>query len=447
MRPRIPVRSVSTLPLFALALLLVAPAASAQQYLGPSKCVGCHDHERQAQKWQKEEPATLKGKAHFNTLKQLDAPKSAGWAKAIGLADPYDVKGSCVKCHATVFRGDANAGVSCESCHGPSSGWNDLHQQKGSYQKSVAAGMKDLKEKPPTIAKTCVDCHLTTDAKLAAAGHPTGATFDAGASLQKLVHWNTAYNFAQVAAAGKAAMAGRAPAGAPPAAATPPKAAAAPPAAAPAAPAGKAPAAAPPAAGGPAAQAPTAPVPAAPAPAPPAKTRPAAPAAPAAPPAPWDWDQPVRALPDDYVPEPVAEPEAPAPAAPEPGTAAPAAPAPPAAPRAPRPPRAPAVPPSLAEESPLPGGVAGTSTATALAPSVAPAEPAPAAPRTPASQVAELRGKGVQIVERLLRSGARAADAPAPAKPAEFKGPDSELLRLQDEVLALALEALRRPEP
>ena len=32
---------------------------------GPSKCVQCHDHERQAAKWQKEEPLALKGKAHF----------------------------------------------------------------------------------------------------------------------------------------------------------------------------------------------------------------------------------------------------------------------------------------------------------------------------------------------------------------------------------------------
>src|SRR5207344_595817 len=127
--------------------LVLAAAAAAQTYTGPSRCVGCHDHDRQAQKWQKEEPAELKGKSHFNTLKQLDGPKAAGFAKAIGLADPYDLKGSCVKCHSTVFRGDANAGVSCESCHGASSGYIEVHQPKGSYLKAVAAGLRDLKEK------------------------------------------------------------------------------------------------------------------------------------------------------------------------------------------------------------------------------------------------------------------------------------------------------------
>ena len=35
--------------------------------------------------------------------------------------------------------------------------------------------------------------------------------------------------------------------------------------------------------------------------------------------------------------------------------------------------------------------------------------------------------------------------AAAPTRPIEFAGPDGELLRLQDEAMALALEALRRP--
>ena len=122
----------------AVALVLASGVpAAAQTFLGPSKCVQCHDHERQAAKWQKQEPLAFKGKAHYATLKQLDAPKALGWAKAIGLADAYDLKGSCVKCHATVFRGDANAGVSCESCHGGASGYLEPHQPKGAYALSL----------------------------------------------------------------------------------------------------------------------------------------------------------------------------------------------------------------------------------------------------------------------------------------------------------------------
>ena len=393
-------------------LLLAAPSsARAQTVVGPSKCTACHDHDRQATKWQKEEPAQYKDKAHYNTRKQLDGAKAGTYAKAIGVADPYDVKGSCVTCHATVFRGDANAGVSCESCHGPASGYLEPHQVKGSYAKALSTGLRDLKSKPPVIAKTCVGCHLTTDKRLVGAGHPSGAEFDVGAGLKKVVHWATAYDFAAVSAAGKAAMG--------PAAA---RAAAAP---------------APPAAGGAA--------PAAPGGAPPAVKgsarstgagTSAAPAAqaPSAASAPWDWNAPIRALPEDYVPE-TAEPAPPA-AAPEGAAAAPARP-----PRAVTRPRA-APAPSLAEDLPVTPAIVATD-AAALAPP--PAAAAPAGPRSATAQVAEARGGAAVVLARVLRGGAKVPALPPASPPREFKGPDGELLRLQDEAIALALEALRRP--
>jgi hypothetical protein len=399
-------------------LLLAFPARAQYGATGPSKCVACHDHDRQASKWQKEEPAALGIKAHFNTRKQLDGAKAGTFAKAIGLADPYDVKGSCVKCHATVFRGDANAGVSCESCHGPASGYLDLHQVKGSHAKSVAAGLKDLREKPAAIARVCVDCHVTPDKRLAAAGHPSGSAFDAGANLQKIVHWTAPYNYAQVSAAGKAAMGPRLAAGG--GAAAPGPTAPNPP------PRSQA-----------SARAPTGPAPApAAAPAAPAET------APAAAPAPWDWDQPIRPLPKEYVPEPAAEP------APEP---APLAPSAAGALRAPATPRSrarsqPALPPSIAEDTPLPRSVPGLGETNAVTPALQPTVTAQSGVSSSAARVAELRGRGVMLLERMLRAGARAPALPAPTRPAEFRGPDSELFRLQDEVTALALEALRRPQ-
>jgi len=431
---------LGTLLLGALSLAAAPPPAEAQTYTGPSKCVGCHDHERQAKKWQKEEPAALKGKAHYNTLKQLDAPKSAQWTKAIGQADPYDVKGSCVRCHGTVYRGDANAGVSCESCHGPSSNYNDIHQEKGAYAKAVAAGLRDLKEKPPNIVKACVECHVLTDRKLAAAGHPTGADFDAGASIQKLVHWDTAYNYAAITAAARTAMGGKAiPAGS---------------AAPPATPAGAKTPPAPPGGGAPppVTSPATAPPPTAAVKPPTAASAPrkaTTPAAPAPPPAPWDWDQPVRPLPDDYVPETAtaAEPEAAA-VAEEPPPAAGAQARPPEAPRPPRTRRALVVPPSLAEETPLAVPLPGAPSPV-VAPAVEAVEtkaPGPPAARTPAAEAAALRGEAVRVLEKLLRAGARTKDAPEPARPSEYSGPDGELLRLQDEVIALCLEALRRPQ-
>jgi len=415
-------------------LLLASPARPQYSTTGPSKCVACHDHDRQAAKWQKEEPAALGVKAHFNTRKQLDGTKAGTYARAIGLADPYDLKGSCVKCHATVFRGDANAGVSCESCHGPASAYLDLHQVKGSYAKSVAAGLKDLREKPAVIARLCVDCHVTPDKRLAAAGHPSGSAFDAGTNLQKIVHWTVSYNYAQVSAAGKTAAGARLAAAGGTAPASP----------VPVAPGGK------PGVSPTTATAIAAPAPAASArlPPPPSASAPvpSAPAAPAVAPAPWDWDQPIRPLPKEYVPEPVAEPT------PEPHSPAPAAPGAPPVPATPRPrPRPqPVVPPSIAEDTPLPRAVPGLGETSAVTAAVTAAAPpgitAESDVHSGAARVAEIRGRGVTLLERLLRAGARAPGLPAPARPAEFRGPDSELFRLQDEITALALEALRRPQ-
>jgi hypothetical protein len=145
--------------------------------------------------------------------------------------------------------------------------------------------------------------------------------------------------------------------------------------------------------------------------------------------APWDWNAPIRALPEDYVPE-AAEPAPPAaavPAAPRPRRAA--------LPRA-----APA--PSLAEDLPVTPAIVATD-AAALAPPAA--APASAGPRSATARVAEARGGAAVVLARVLRGGAKVPALPPASPPREFKGPDGELLRLQDEAIALALEALRRP--
>ncbi|HEY6547777.1 MAG TPA: hypothetical protein VI589_07715, partial [Vicinamibacteria bacterium] len=99
---------------------------------------------------------------------------------------------------------------------------------------------------------------------------------------------------------------------------------------------------------------------------------------------------------------------------------------------------------SVAEEAPLPDVMPGAAVVTSVASEAAPG--ASAKPRPPVAEAVALRGEAVLLLEKLLRAGARTPKAPEPARPAEYSGPDSELLRLQDEVLALAFEALRRPE-
>lgn len=360
----------------ALAVAFGSPLAAAPAAIGPAKCTSCHDHERQTTQWRTTEPAQGQGKAHVNALKRLDDARAANYAKAIGLGDTYDPRGACVRCHATVFRGVANAGVSCESCHGPAGDYLEPHQQKGAYATAVGLGLRDLRQKPAAIGRLCADCHRLDDRRLAAAGHPDGAAWDVGAGLARIAHWSARYDAALVAAAaGPRRLSGGAPAAvaAGPAAATAGRTAGATPRAA----------------------------------------------------EPWDWSQPVAALPADYVPDPA------------PSAAAATTPA--AATRA-RPPTA-VAPASIAEERPavpLGRGPAAPAIETA-APGAGPAaRPAPV-------DVAARRGQALRALEALLRRGARAPGLPPPRAPAELGGPDSELLRLQEEALVLALEALRRP--
>ena len=62
---------------------------------------------------------------------------------------------------------------------------------------------------------------------------------------------------------------------------------------------------------------------------------------------------------------------------------------------------------------------------------------------TPASLVVALQGRVAQLLSDLLTRGVRTpVKLTAPATSAPYRGPDAELLRLQEEVIALALEAL-----
>ena len=412
-------RAWQPLPIYLLiagAALCLASAAEAQPRtnVGRGKCVDCHDH-KDEKEWALTRDGDGKGKQHFNALNQLNDANAPKYAKAINVADPYDTKSTCVKCHATVVRGSADDGVTCESCHGPGSAYLVPHQTKGAYQESLKLGMKDVVKKPQAWARDCVTCHVlganAGDAELAAAGHPSGADFDVARKYVPVaLHWTNKYTGNEVAAAignlRTELLAKLKPTGA----ATPtPAAAPAAPAPAPTAPVAAAPAA-------PAPATPSAPAPAAPAPSTTAvASAPAAPAAPAA-----------------------ARPAAPPAAAPR--TAARPVTAP-----------APGLPPSRPAAVPATPPAAGTTTEpTAVAPvaEAAPVAP-PALPSTPSGIVAAVQGRIAALLDRLLGAG---VSAPTPVTPPDrktvYRGPDADLLRLQEEVIALALEALgSKPAP
>lgn len=314
---------------------LAPSSVLAQAVLGPARCTSCHDHARQTRQWQQEEPARPGGRAHVNALRLLDAPKALSFARAAGLVSAWSASGACVRCHGTVFRGDANAGVSCESCHGPGRDYIELHQKKGAHAAAVAAGMSDLRGKPAAIASLCVSCHAVSDRRIVGAGHPSGAGFDAGAGLRQIVHWTTSYDYAQVSAAARVALSRVAAVG-------------------------------------------PAPEPSGGAAAGPTPLTPGSAGSSAA----GRW-QGARPLPPDYVPENL--------------------------------PRA------------LPEG-RGIASESGL------------------GEVLALRGRGLVLLARAVQSGERLQAPARTSPPAEFAGPEGELLRIQDELYALLLGTLARPE-
>jgi hypothetical protein len=203
-------------------LVLLPRVAAAQaarfEFVGPNRCLNCHDHGTEKAWFESKELLEVKrlfpekgaNAGHINSMTQLDAAKSDAFAKAVGLADKYDVNGACVKCHATVYSGEANAGVSCESCHGPGSGYLQPHQTKGSYDLAVSQyGMTRLIGNMQGWIQQCTNCHVMDDDRLIKAGHPSGDDFDLSKKFAPVsLHFKKTYAAADVDTVAKSAMAG-----------------------------------------------------------------------------------------------------------------------------------------------------------------------------------------------------------------------------------------------
>jgi len=155
------------------------------QTLGPDSCAKCH--EKEVQQW--------KLTPHFALFESLHRnPEAKAITKRLGLST-VKRNDTCVKCHYTQqmkgSRVRVVAGVSCESCHGASKNWIELHNNYGGpnvtkemesaehrqqrLQASIAAGMNN-----PTnlylVARQCLSCHTTPDEKLVnVGGHKPGS--------------------------------------------------------------------------------------------------------------------------------------------------------------------------------------------------------------------------------------------------------------------------------
>jgi hypothetical protein len=157
------------------------------KYVGPGSCgaTACHGSVQPrtlTRVLQNEYSTWVTKDAHFKALHSLDNAVSQRMGRLLGIDDPA-TSPKCLACHSLAVPPEQKArdfdleGVSCESCHGPSSAWLESHMLKEwTPQKSYALGMLDLSD-PTLRSQMCLSCHLGTsekevDHKMIAAGHP-----------------------------------------------------------------------------------------------------------------------------------------------------------------------------------------------------------------------------------------------------------------------------------
>lgn len=197
-----------------LSLLAAGGAIAGGRYEGSASCAGSTCHGRaegngaevrqdELRLWQ--EPSS-RGGAHSRAYAGLTSLRGQRISSTLGLGSASSAP-ACLGCHSTPAgeRGDRfqiSDGVSCESCHGASSGWIASHYAVGaSHAGNVSAGMVPL-ENPQVRAGICLDCHLgsgkpgqfVTHAMMAA-GHPRlSFELDLFSSLQQ--HWDDDADYA-----------------------------------------------------------------------------------------------------------------------------------------------------------------------------------------------------------------------------------------------------------
>jgi hypothetical protein len=181
----------------AMAVLLGAAGQSAEaqlaiskefKYTGTGSCAAssCHGAKKPAAKpGDPDDTYTVwatKDK-HNKAFATLQKKESVAIAQKLKIAKATE-SDKCTGCHALHVtkeqltpkaKYDIGDGVSCDSCHGPAEKWLDGHDkgEKGwGHAKSITMGMYDTKDVLKR-AELCVSCHLSIDAEMVVAGHPT----------------------------------------------------------------------------------------------------------------------------------------------------------------------------------------------------------------------------------------------------------------------------------
>jgi hypothetical protein len=176
------------LPSIALAQSAAAPSPGAGKYTGPGSCAStaCHGAitpQNINEVLQNEYSIWIVADKHARAYNALTGAIGERMAGILGVGKA-EAAPKCLACHAlnppAELRSrtfDVSEGVSCESCHGPASGWLGPHTERNwTHAQSVAAGMVDTRDIVRRTEK-CLSCHLGgeekfVDHEMIAAGHP-----------------------------------------------------------------------------------------------------------------------------------------------------------------------------------------------------------------------------------------------------------------------------------
>ena len=178
---------------FCVWFLALPAAVSAQnepvKYIGPGSCAAtsCHGSVKPiagSRILQDEYSTWIIQDKHSRAYQALTGDVGERMARILKLGAKAEEAPKCLACHALnpapeqhgrAF--EISEGVSCESCHGPASGWLGPHTTRSwAHEKSVALGMQDTRNVIHRTEK-CLECHLGTknkfvDHEMIAAGHP-----------------------------------------------------------------------------------------------------------------------------------------------------------------------------------------------------------------------------------------------------------------------------------
>jgi len=182
------------LPEHVRALLQRAESAESAQmtpvgkYVGPGSCAAsaCHggiQPHTVTKVLQNEYSTWVTQDKHAHAYTALTEPLGRQMSAILKIG-PAEKAHQCLVCHAVdadpahrarVF--DIAEGVSCESCHGPASGWLGPHiQPTAKHEDMVKLGLVD-NQSLPVRSEHCLTCHLgapgmSVDHQMIAAGHP-----------------------------------------------------------------------------------------------------------------------------------------------------------------------------------------------------------------------------------------------------------------------------------